>query len=199
MSVAGEVSYLRRFAGKFVEIVAAGIGTAVSGYLVAHLAGYFSFVTPAAVETTAPPQAVSSIAETSRAETAKTDSLETRVRAALTSVDVSRSGSIDAATAPASPPGAASMTAMASTGMNSALVPSTSAPTSDTAIAPPLAATEIKSLPVAAAVDPTLPPEQDAELSDRPPANVGSTTMLPPQPPPVNGGLFSAFKHFHGF
>jgi hypothetical protein len=29
--------------------------------------------------------------------------------------------------------------------------------------------------------------------------NVGSSTMLPPQPPPVNGGLFSALKHFHGF
>src|ERR1700722_17098634 len=86
MSVAGEATYLRRFTGKFVEIVAAGIGTAVSGYLVAHFAGYFSFFTPPAVEaTTPPPQAI-----ISPAEPRYTEPFETRVRAALTSLDVSR-------------------------------------------------------------------------------------------------------------
>ncbi len=57
MAVAGEVSYVRRFAGKFVEIVAAGIGTAVSGYLVAYITGhlaFFSFLTPAAVKPSPP-------------------------------------------------------------------------------------------------------------------------------------------------
>jgi hypothetical protein len=187
MSVAGEVTYLRRFAGKFVEIVAAGIGTAVSGYLVAHFAGYFSLFTPPAVEATTPPQAISLAAEPRN-----TEPFETRVRAALTSLDVSRT--VPPAATPLAPASPVSSTAMTSTAMAS--VPSS---TSDTALAPPLAATEIKSLPVAAAVDPSLPPEQDALASYRPPMNVGSTTMLPPQPPPANGGLFSALKHFHGF
>jgi hypothetical protein len=185
MSVAGEVTYLRRFAGKFVEIVAAGIGTAVSGYLVAHLAGYFSFSTPAAVEATTPPQAISWSTEPRH-----TEPFETRVRAALASLDVSRTA-LPAADATPQPPTLASP-------ISSTAITSTPAPTSTDAVAPPLAATEIKSLPVAAAVDPALPPEQDA-MADRPPMNVGSTTMLPPQPPPANGGLFSALKHFHSF
>jgi hypothetical protein len=187
MSVAGEATYLRRFTGKFVEIVAAGIGTAVSGYLVAHFAGYFSFFTPPAVEATTPPQAISSAAEPRNAEP-----FETRVRAALTSLDVNRT--VPLAATPLAPASPVSSTAMTSTAMTS--MPAT---TSDTAVAPPLAATEIKSLPVSAAADPSLPPEQEAMASDRPPLNVGSSTMLPPQPPPVNGGLFSALKHFHGF
>jgi hypothetical protein len=193
MSVAGEVTYLRRFAGKFVEIVAAGVGTAVSGYLVAHFAGYFSFFTPPAVEATTPPQAISSAAEPRNSEP-----FETRVRAALTSLDVSRTVP-PAATPLASASPVNSSTSMTSTAMTSTAMTSMPAATSDTALAPPLAATEIKSLPVAAAVDPSLPPEQDAMASYRPPMNVGSTTMLPPQPPPANGGLFSALKHFHGF
>jgi hypothetical protein len=198
MSVAGEVTYLRRFAGKFVEIVAAGIGTAVSGYLVAHFAGYFSFFTPPpAVEATTPPQAISSAAEPRN-----TEPFETRVRAALTSLDVSRTAP-PAATplAPASPVNSTPTTSapMTSTAMTSTAMTSTPSAASDTALAPPLTATEIKSLPVAAAVDPSLPPEQDAMASYRPPMNIGSTTMLPPQPPPANGGLFSALKHFHGF
>jgi hypothetical protein len=190
MSVAGEATNLRRFTGKFVEIVAAGIGTAVSGYLVAHLAGYFSFFTPPAVEATTPPQAISSAAEPRN-----TEPFETRVRAALTSLDVSRT--TPPAATPLAPTPASPMTSTAMTSVAMTSTPASS--TSDTAVAPPLAATEIKSLPVAAAVDPSLPPEQEAMASDRPPMNVGSSTMLPPQPPPVNGGLFSALKHFHGF
>jgi hypothetical protein len=194
MSVAGEVTYLRRFAGKFVEIVAAGIGTAVSGYLVAHFAGYFSFFTPPpAVEATTPPQAISSAAEPRN-----TEPFETRVRAALTSLDVSRTA--PPAATPLAPAPASPMTSNAMTSVAMTSTPASSpASTSDTALAPPLAATEIKSLPVAAAVDQPLPPEQDAMASYRPPMNVGSTTMLPPQPPPASGGLFSALKHFHGF
>jgi hypothetical protein len=36
MSVPVEVSYFSRFLVKFIEIVAAGLATAVSGYLIAH-------------------------------------------------------------------------------------------------------------------------------------------------------------------
>jgi hypothetical protein len=52
MSVADKVSYFSRFTVKFVEMVAAGIATAVSGYLVAHLGGYLfaSAPTPAAIQ-----------------------------------------------------------------------------------------------------------------------------------------------------
>jgi len=50
--VADKGSYFSRFTLKLVEMVAAGIATAVSGYLVAHLGGYMfaSAPTPAAVQ-----------------------------------------------------------------------------------------------------------------------------------------------------
>jgi hypothetical protein len=46
MSVADKGSYFSRFTTKLFEIVAAGIATAVSGYLVAHLSGYWSSPVP---------------------------------------------------------------------------------------------------------------------------------------------------------
>jgi hypothetical protein len=42
MSVSAEVSYFSRFLVKFIEIIAAGLATAVSGYLIAHLSGALS-------------------------------------------------------------------------------------------------------------------------------------------------------------
>jgi hypothetical protein len=47
MSVSGDVSYLSRFLVKFVEIIAAGLATALSGYLIAHLSGVLSSPAPA--------------------------------------------------------------------------------------------------------------------------------------------------------
>jgi hypothetical protein len=47
--VAGEVSYFSRFTVKFVEIVAAGMATAISGYLIAHVSGFMSSPAPAPV------------------------------------------------------------------------------------------------------------------------------------------------------
>jgi hypothetical protein len=47
MSVADDVSYLSRFLVKFVEIIAAGLATAVSGYLIAHFTGALSSPAPA--------------------------------------------------------------------------------------------------------------------------------------------------------
>jgi hypothetical protein len=46
MSASGEVSVFSRFVVKFVEITAAGLATAVSGYLIAHLSGAFSSPVP---------------------------------------------------------------------------------------------------------------------------------------------------------
>ena len=52
--MADEPSYFSRFTLKFAEIMAAGIATAVSGYLIAHLGGFLSTTapvpTPAAIE-----------------------------------------------------------------------------------------------------------------------------------------------------
>jgi hypothetical protein len=45
--VVEKASYFSRFTTKFIEIVGAGIATAVSGYLVAHLGGYWSAQPPA--------------------------------------------------------------------------------------------------------------------------------------------------------
>ena len=46
-------AYFSRFAVKFAEILGAGIATAVSGYLVAHLGGYLSWPTQAPTPTVA--------------------------------------------------------------------------------------------------------------------------------------------------
>jgi hypothetical protein len=56
MSAPENVSFISRFTLKFVEIVAAGLATAASGYLIAHLSGVLSSPAPApnaAVTTTA--------------------------------------------------------------------------------------------------------------------------------------------------
>jgi hypothetical protein len=42
MSAPDNVSYISRFLAKFVEIIAAGLATAASGYLIAHLSGLSS-------------------------------------------------------------------------------------------------------------------------------------------------------------
>jgi hypothetical protein len=42
MTVPAVVAFCRRFAVKFIEVVGAGIATAVSGYLLAHFSGYWS-------------------------------------------------------------------------------------------------------------------------------------------------------------
>ena len=47
--MAGEISYFSRFTVKFVEIVAAGMATAISGYLIAHVSGFMSSPAPAPV------------------------------------------------------------------------------------------------------------------------------------------------------
>ena len=170
MSVAGEATYMRRFTVKFVEIVAAGIGTAVSGYLVAYIAGHFSLFMPGTVETPSPPPQASGWPAAPR----DSASIESTVRAALASHDV----------ATAQPP------APASPEITGAV----------TAVAPPLAPTEIKSLPVAAA-DSALTVEPDGWPSNPSPMG-GAGRMsaagprgLPPQPPPVNVNLITVIKH----
>src|SRR5205809_5726995 len=44
--MSGEVSYLSRFFVKFVEVIAAGVATAVSAYLLAHMCGLLPPSTP---------------------------------------------------------------------------------------------------------------------------------------------------------
>ena len=51
MSASDDAPYVSRFLMKFIEIFAAGLATAVSGYLIAHLAGALPPSTPAAVGT----------------------------------------------------------------------------------------------------------------------------------------------------
>jgi hypothetical protein len=170
MALAGEVSYLRRFSGKLIEVVAAGIGTAVSGYLVAYLAAHFSLFKSPAVDPN-PPQAISSTAQPY-----DNASIEAKVRAALASHDVSQADPMIAALQPSTPV-------------------SSEAPALPAAVPLPLASSEIRSLPVAAAVEPPLPAEPDAWPSGRSSAT-GSLRMLPPQPPPANPNLLAALKRF---
>jgi len=63
MSVSANVSYFSRFLVKFIEIIAAGLATAVSGYLIAHLSGALPSPAPipaAAVNQVAPSTSVPS-------------------------------------------------------------------------------------------------------------------------------------------
>jgi hypothetical protein len=55
--VAAGETYLSRFFVKFIEISAAGVATAVSGYVLAHLGGYLNNPQPAAVQSPAVLQA----------------------------------------------------------------------------------------------------------------------------------------------
>jgi len=45
--MSGELSYFSRFFGKFVEIIAAGLASAICAYLLAHFSGLLSSPTPA--------------------------------------------------------------------------------------------------------------------------------------------------------
>jgi hypothetical protein len=188
MAGTGEVSYLKRFAVKFVEMAAAGIGTAVTGYLVAYVTGHFSLFMPAAVEpASSAPQAISRHA----AEPRDDASIEATVRAALANHGGSEAAPVVAAAA-AQP--ITSQTMAPASPETTASVP---------AVAPPLAAAEIGSLPVAAVVDSPLPAEPDGWPTDPTPVSgagrlpaAPSLGMLPPQPPPVNGNLLAALKHF---
>jgi hypothetical protein len=201
MSGSGKVSFLSRFAVKFVEIVAAGIGTAVSGYLVAHITGYLSSPTTAAVEP-APQAAIQAVDQKPHepangtsaiaSKTHDTESVEAKVRAALAKVGSTPPAAPDVQSPPADAAPASSVAA------------TQPQPAKELAAQPaPLDTVEIKSLPVA--LDEPFSPGHDAQASDpapataakRAPAATGS--LLPPQPPPVNlaeGGLFSLFKHF---
>ena len=190
MAWAGAVSHLKRFAVKLVEMAAAGIGTAVTGYLVAYVTGHFSLFMPAAVEPTSsapPPQAISWHAAKPRDDA----SIEATVRAALANHGASEAAPVVAAAA-AQP--ITSQTVAPASPEITAAVP---------AVAPPLAAAEIGSLPVAAVVDSPLPAEPDGWPTDPTPVSGAGRLsaapglgMLPPQPPPVNGNLFAALKHF---
>ena len=174
MAAAGEVSYLRRFAGKFVEIVAAGIGTAVSGYLVAYFTGHFSFFTPAAVRPTPPQTGWPADAARERIDRSHGSRCAGESRGERGSA-AGRNRLLQhrpPASRRAGPP-----------------VLTSTASTSATAVAPPLATAEIKSLPVAAAADPPLPAEPDAwphETAPPSPAEiwwVAAATAAPEQQP----------------
>ncbi len=186
MAWAGAVSYLKRFAVKSVEMAAAGIGTAVTGYLVAYVTGHFSLFMPAAVEpTSSAPPAIGRHAAKPRDDA----SIETTVRAALANHGVSEAAPVVAAAQPIT-----SQTMAPASPETTASVP---------AVAPPLAAAEIGSLPVAAVVDSPLPAEPDGWPTDPIPVSGAGRLpaaprlgMLPPQPPPVNGNLLAALKHF---
>jgi hypothetical protein len=55
--MSGELSYFSRFFGKFVEIIAAGLASAICAYLLAHFGGLLSSPTPASAPTSEAVQA----------------------------------------------------------------------------------------------------------------------------------------------
>lgn len=68
----GEASFLSRFTMKFIEVLAAGVATAVSGYVIAHLTGYSSAPpVPAPAVVAAPAAAYSGTPQQASAETSR--------------------------------------------------------------------------------------------------------------------------------
>jgi len=178
MMAAGKAFYLRRFAKKFVEIVAAGIGTAVSGYLVAYVTGHFSFSMLTGVAAK-PPQTVSA-----PASTPDKVSIEATVRAALANHQVSE----------ATPPVETSPATPHPTTPAAPILPATASP-STIAVAPPLPPAGIKTLPVTPAADPRHPVEPDAWPHEAA-LTTGRIGGLPPQPPPPDSNVLTLFKRF---
>lgn len=177
MMAAGEGSYLRRFAVKFVEVVAAAVGTAVGGYLIAYVTGHFSLsMLPGFAPK--PPQTVSA-----PASTPDKISIEATVRAALANHRVSE----------ATPPVAPSAATAQPTTPAAAVLPATASP-STIAVAPPLAPAEIKTLPVTAAAAPPHPAGSDAWPHEAAPTT-GRIGGLPPQPLPPDGNVLTLLKH----
>src|SRR5437588_11403131 len=83
MPAPDNVSYFSRFFLKFVEIIAAGLATAVSGYLIAHFSGVLSSPGPApgASVIQAAPRAFSSPPAQAIAPNASTSSTPIPVKA----------------------------------------------------------------------------------------------------------------------
>jgi hypothetical protein len=67
MSVSAVVSFFKRFTVKFIEVVGAGIATAITGYLLAHFSGYWSSPAPAPSAIQASPN-TSAVSKTQRAQ-----------------------------------------------------------------------------------------------------------------------------------
>lgn len=218
MSTSGEVSVFSRFMVKFVEIIAAGLATAVSGYLIAHLSGALSSPVPAraVIEDTpntsppapppssisgdrndlhtapkqevtaspvpqpAPPVNTMKIAPlrkhtetvTTAAESKRDQqSLAARVRAALATIDASRTGQLAVplqGDVRLNPTGAASPQAQSSVDSNRGAVTGTAVPTTvEPGSVPaqqtqpnPLIAVEVQSRPVAAVQPSATPPTE---------------------------------------
>ena len=70
MAVADRVSFFSRFTMKFVEVIGAGIATAITGYLIAHLGGFLPAPAPAALQSAPSVSTISkaSIFKSSRAQ-----------------------------------------------------------------------------------------------------------------------------------
>jgi hypothetical protein len=70
ISVSDKVSHFSRFTMKFIEIAAAGVATAVSGYLIAHLGMFLSAPAPAPSAAQVAPSATSVVSKSARAQPA---------------------------------------------------------------------------------------------------------------------------------
>jgi hypothetical protein len=70
ISVSDKVSHFSRFTVKFIEIAAAGVATAVSGYLIAHLGMFLSAPAPAPSAAQVAPSATSVVSKSARAQPA---------------------------------------------------------------------------------------------------------------------------------
>lgn len=181
MSVADKNSYLSRFTIKLVEMVAAGIATAVSGYLVAHLGGYlFSTApVPATVQVAPTTGGMSKAASTSRrAQPARAASADAGEKHRAAAPDAAPAAVPVRTTATVTPAAAARKPATTDTG-------------ADTSKASDEAAVEAQVRAALANVDASRPAPVPPELTPHQ-ADVPQTPVAVATPPPADNAGGSA-------
>ena len=183
------VSYFSRFTVKFIEISAAGVATAVSGYLIAHLGGFLSAPPPAPATVQAAPSAAGVSTKARAHAAASTEANEHRPAATEANEHrpAAEANAHHAAAAadtvpPAAPPARITATAQMAPSHKHATTEASAAESK----ARDLESVELQVRAALANVDASRPAPADvpAHQADNPPGP--SVAAAPPQPQPLD-------------
>jgi hypothetical protein len=196
-----EVSFAARFFGKFIEITAAGLATALSAYLIAHLGGLLTSVTPAPAAVQAGPAAaakshpaapVAAAADDQRPTPPSDTDASTAQAARKAAKAVPPRQDIKTGTSVARSD--RSVEALARAALADADQPApAAAPPRQADVQPPLAPVQVLPQPAPVQVQ----PEPVIVADPLPPRGAGPDDISAPvpQPPPAQGnGLFAVLK-----
>ncbi len=92
MAVANQGSFFSRFTIKFVEVIGAGVATAITGYLIAHLGGFWAAPrTPAAIPATVQMEpAVTAVPKSARVVPAVPVAVEANIQPSAAKTEVAK-------------------------------------------------------------------------------------------------------------